>query len=756
MSFEWSHLTVIWNQAHAEILDCGNGVQSDTNGICPKGNSSQKEAEWINTALQALNAILWVLTLLVSPVIIFAGWLLSPDWTSGDLFGLRPIMHNLWITVSNIIYFVYAILLIVIALGTIFGSDKFGYKVMLPRLALGILMVPFTWWFVQWTISLATVMTTSVVSIPMEVVKSNASVNKYFDQPIIPKKYVIDSTASGKLQPVENCNAGNCTSIRNIINNGGGSYASMLLYAYDIFKIQDIKDISWTIGKITAAGQLLNQLIIGAIMFIVFGILVLALIFMLMIRAIKLWMYAIFSPLFTLHYVAWKELLGDKMGDFSLREFIGLAFVPAIVGITLSFGLVVVSAIRTPAPINTEQCTTTKLTITTDEKWNYTWGGCQIAGLFWNGNNKIIRGLKDGIEYNIISVAGIDMTFRGKAKSDKSSAEEANTVMNALDSTGGLFGTIIIDIIALIFIWVAFMAAKNVSKAVSAAVQPFEDLGKSIGKIGASLPKYMPLPIPGGSIAGAQKISNMAASIPEKQLEKRLENSELYQKLKNNGGMWGSVSDRMGYIEWLKQGDLSKVQGSIKNMQPSYMKQDELVKALKENSTWVNRVIDQMSAWPERNEAKTIYSKWDNLTPDDALKLNALFGWATVADIKNETTTRAYLEKIYQQKNASNNKTAPGWTTTNNIVIKPYSDGKEGFQINTVNINKSLEASADDLAWAMKNSGLKGTYTKEELENIMKTAEQFNWTTPEKTEKLKKLIEELAKNSGFFKPDASK
>ena len=37
---------------------------------------------------------------------------------------------------------------------------------MLPRLALGILMVPFTWVFVQWTISVATYVTASVVSIP--------------------------------------------------------------------------------------------------------------------------------------------------------------------------------------------------------------------------------------------------------------------------------------------------------------------------------------------------------------------------------------------------------------------------------------------------------------------------------------------------------------------------------------------------------------------------------------------------------------
>ncbi|MFZ2256009.1 MAG: hypothetical protein WAW59_01635 [Patescibacteria group bacterium] len=45
-------------------------------------------------------------------------------------------------------------------------------------------------------------------------------------------------------------------------------------------------------------------------MFLVFGVLVIALIFILMTRAIKLWIYAMFSPLFTLHFVAGKELMG--------------------------------------------------------------------------------------------------------------------------------------------------------------------------------------------------------------------------------------------------------------------------------------------------------------------------------------------------------------------------------------------------------------------------------------------------------------
>ena len=36
-------------------------------------------------------------------------------------------------------------------------------------------------------------------------------------------------------------------------------------------------------------------------------------------------------------------------------------------------------------------------------------------------------------------------------------------------------------------------------------MEPFEAMGKKVGNMAASLPKYAPLPIPGGSIRGAEK-----------------------------------------------------------------------------------------------------------------------------------------------------------------------------------------------------------------------------------------------------------
>lgn len=157
-----------------------------------KDDASAKTMEAYNSMITTLNIVLYAISAIVTPIVLFVGWLMSPDWTSGDIFNLREPMYKLWITVSNIVYFIYAILLIFIALGTMFNQDKFSYKVMLPKLALGILMVPFTWWFVQWTVSIASVVTASVMTIPAETIAQSDS--KWFTEKSIPMSVSIDNT----------------------------------------------------------------------------------------------------------------------------------------------------------------------------------------------------------------------------------------------------------------------------------------------------------------------------------------------------------------------------------------------------------------------------------------------------------------------------------------------------------------------------------------------------------------------------------
>jgi len=231
-----------------------------------KNNTSIEMKEMYNKLVAALNIVLAALSFIIMPAIILASWLMSPDWTSGDAFGLREIMHDIWIIVSNIIYFVYAILLIIIALATIFGKDNFSYKTMLPKLALGILMVPFTWWFVQWTISLSTVVTASVISIPAEVMDTIGAKDKsWWKTPVIPRKVYLkttgevgSSTSTSNSEKGAPCTAETCISPEFFYQNVGGIWSPLVIYGYGIFKFQDYKELTkWeTVSNI---GQLVHQ-----------------------------------------------------------------------------------------------------------------------------------------------------------------------------------------------------------------------------------------------------------------------------------------------------------------------------------------------------------------------------------------------------------------------------------------------------------------------------------------------------------------
>lgn len=80
----------------------------------------------------------------------------------------------------------------------------------------------------------------------------------------------------------------------------------MFIYAYGIFEIQEVKSLpenNSVADTIKTVGSLANQLIFNAILFFIFGLLTIALVFILLVRAIKLWMYAIFSPIFTARVV---------------------------------------------------------------------------------------------------------------------------------------------------------------------------------------------------------------------------------------------------------------------------------------------------------------------------------------------------------------------------------------------------------------------------------------------------------------------
>lgn len=210
-----------------------------------------KDSDVIEAIVQVLNFLFTVITFLLTPAVILAGWLLSPDWTMGDFFGLRPYFIQVWVLVSNLVYIIFALMLLWMAVMQIFSSESnYAFKKKLPHFLVGIMIVPFTWLFVSWTLSFANQAVAAVLSIPSGAIASMQKDDKgVFHLRTIPTKFTLDFSedAPGANPETMSCanngetEEGNikCISPAEFISkNSSGPFFIIMVYAYDIFKIQ--------------------------------------------------------------------------------------------------------------------------------------------------------------------------------------------------------------------------------------------------------------------------------------------------------------------------------------------------------------------------------------------------------------------------------------------------------------------------------------------------------------------------------------
>ena len=117
----------------------------------------------LNWWLKIVSILTWFCTAIVT---IF----LEPGWYNGDVFGLRDYLKTIWILVSNLVYFAFAFILIWIAfMNIIWKTDEhYELKKALPKFIVWILIVPFSWFFVQFMLSISAILTVAVLTLPYD------------------------------------------------------------------------------------------------------------------------------------------------------------------------------------------------------------------------------------------------------------------------------------------------------------------------------------------------------------------------------------------------------------------------------------------------------------------------------------------------------------------------------------------------------------------------------------------------------------
>ena len=100
----------------------------------------------------------------------FITMFLYPGWVNGTLFGLQDYLRIMWILVSNVVYFVFAFILIAIAFMNIInkGEGVWELKQAMPKFIVGVLIVPFSWFFVQFVLSISAILTVGVLTLPYD------------------------------------------------------------------------------------------------------------------------------------------------------------------------------------------------------------------------------------------------------------------------------------------------------------------------------------------------------------------------------------------------------------------------------------------------------------------------------------------------------------------------------------------------------------------------------------------------------------
>lgn len=150
---------------------------------------------------------------------------------------------------SNIVYVAFAFLLIVMAFMNIYGGEKntWAIKTKLPKLIVGVITVPFTWFFVSAIISISTILTASTIQLAGDLSKNISSSNEFkFNVPAKCKlNFEGALSGTGSVNKFYDCSETGKKEVKlSEILSSENPYGIVSHYAYAVFKFDNVKGIT--------------------------------------------------------------------------------------------------------------------------------------------------------------------------------------------------------------------------------------------------------------------------------------------------------------------------------------------------------------------------------------------------------------------------------------------------------------------------------------------------------------------------------
>jgi len=339
----------------------------------------------------------------------------------------------------------------------------------MPKFIVWVLIVPFSWFFVQFVLAISAVLTVGMLTLPYDSFKDqsllwDALADTKLWGTTICKDVIIffsdeqpawstDLSADWENTLSENIRCkweGSEVTVEELFNwewDGLDNtiFGVISVYTYGILQVQNMDTLQWfNLTTIKGIADLIFSMLFNVLFIIIYMLLMVALFLALLVRGIRLWIYAMLSPAFGLLYFfgKWSDGFWESGEKFNIKEFIALALVPVYVAAALSFGLIfiLVASEWIKQKASTDDLDTIEAGgFSLSIKWAHGWGEEEVS-VIWK---------------------------------------------------------LIVELFWVVILWIAVMAALWSSKTTKAIVEPIAAFWKSVWELAAKAPTYAPI-IPTG------------------------------------------------------------------------------------------------------------------------------------------------------------------------------------------------------------------------------------------------------------------
>lgn len=659
---------------------------------------------WISTIISVL---LWALTYLVT-------LFLTPEWTSGTVFGLSKNLKDIWVLMSNIVYFAFAFILIAIAFANIVWTQwDFALKQALPRFIVWILIVPFSWFIVQFFVSLSSILTISALNLPFEVFQDYESQMSKVDIPknctlnlwVLWEQEWTDSSKKTPSNQIYSCWTEKISVAKLLKSDkaSDGIFGIVWLYTYWLVNIEWISKIDekQLRDQIKTIWDIVVKVVFDLLFIVVYAILMIALWLALMIRWIRLWIFMMLAPLFWIMYFFKKWWWGNWfLQKFNFKEFIALTLTPVYAMLALSFWI---------------------FFIFVSWKW-MTWVTTDLT-------------VKD----KEVKIWDFTLTVEWAVSNDLSVTDFLKTVWNwAL----WVIWALILKIFWIVVLWWAVMAALKQSQITWEIIEPISAFGRSVWELATKIPQFTPI------LPGRQTLDSLQ-QLPNKALWAL----QWYSSVK---------ADDLAWKFWLNNSQNSQAINEL-NRTLIEMKWNEKNQSFRQNA--ISKLLNQIKTNNElltdpkyREKATEVFkaSWFDRIKADNIKNVENLSKILVSADWFSQSDVTRWFYRNIVGKDSINENDLIDFLKSSNSVIPESSWPNQSDSQSAININvQNKDINLPNVNWQSTSLTLDGNWDavaksiKDHFwsnENIIRAESTIGselariWLKPEEIAEIKRLL----------------